>query len=774
MRLLAAAIGLSLLLLGALILWMDRDDTRPESVLAERIERAGRARRSDTDPAELSLAPPPGTEEHPLETESDSPVPAEFAATLHGRVIEMPSGRPLPDTPIEVVADLDAEAEGRLRAGVRTDELGLFELPWFGPETAWARAHPRRGFVLEDPWKKLDPGQRRGEEEIVLRLRRGRSDLVRGRAVNSLTGEGVFSLTVRVRGSGISETCQTDGTGHFESSLAFPEGKVRVALSDDAPEGSTPLGRFEREHLEGGRLNPNWVLDIEIGPSYVVLPSVGPSLPPGSRVALREDRPPEHYSTRILCTEWGGFEIPPARGGPEQTRAALPEEPREWAWLLPRPSPGGPWVRYPHQLHPPLEEEEGVAGSEPRLVLDDPSREWRAEARVPSILGHHPDPIVLPLEPSAALLGTVGDSTGAPVAGALVQLRSPSSSAPTLLHLSETLEDGSFEFPSIEPGLYRILVSPRVHAGDDFELRCTQGLNTAPHVLLPPAIDVGDIAGKVLLPDGVPHSVPKVTLSSAEGSQWTRTVGARYTGTSGGERAYRFRFDHVPGGRYVVSMGASVVGHRRERVADWTPRKRTVLPPHEGLVFRSRADGKPVELVVNLESERGRPTHGARLVLGPGGLVQGTFDLHRNRHLRIPRDGRLEWKLLSPFHRALSGDESDLVFRDEEAVLDLKLRTGFSATFQLRGAPRRSHRTRPPRSTGALPTVVPIVGAKAYVNNKLVGRSDRRGNLEIDLPRRPSWIGILAPGWGEGVLLNERSGGPLVVLHRLENESTGR
>ena len=46
--------------------------------------------------------------------------------------------------------------------------------------------------------------------------------------------------------------------------------------------------------------------------------------------------------------------------------------------------------------------------------------------------------------------------------------------------------------------------------------------------------------------------------------------------------------------------------------------------------------------------------------------------------------------------------------------------------------------------------------------------------LEIDLPRRPFWIGILAPGWGEGVLVNGQSMEPVVWLHRLEDESTGR
>ena len=715
--------------------------------------------------AELTLEPQ-GAKDEANTPPEDEVVPS-FPATLFGRVVESGAEHPLADTAVEI------RHPGLPSRGTRTDADGHFEIDWGGPMQTEVRALPKRGFVTIDSWKSLDTEERLGRKEIVLRLRRGRSDLVRGQVLNSLSGERVFSLQVKVSGSGLQETCTSDDGGLFETTTAFPEGKIRAELADSAPEGVVHLGHFERVHLEGGKLSPDWMMEVEIGPSYRVLPNVGVEFPTGSRIALREERPTEEFTTVLRYEPWGSGLKAFNRKQPEHGSGE--DEETQWRWLTPRPGEV-PWIRYGRQIHPAEE------GTEPKLVLDDPTQCWRAEAPVPSTVGHHSEPIILPLVPSATISGRAADTTGESVGGALVRVHVLSRESPTVLHHTETLEDGSFELSGVDPGSYRMAISPLIHAGDEFVFRCDQGPNTLPPFLLPPTIDVGDIAGDILVDEDMRHSPPLVTLASSEGSQWRRVISGKSEGRVGKKRRYSFRFEHVPGGRYEVSIASTVFrgpGHQ----ADWTPRKQTVLPPHEGLVFRSKSDGDGVLLQINVgflgpvrpvigqrpgELADGL-SYGAKLILGPGGMLVGNIDLMRNRHLKIPRSGHLEWQIVSPFYRSVSGDERDLVFLSDKAVLDVKLRTGFSITFLLRGRNEdMRHNLLSYDKAAAWP--IPIVGAKAYVNKKLVGRSDRNGLMSLDLARLPKEIGILAPGWKEGQVHPYWDHDPILWLIRDEEQ----
>jgi len=700
------------------------------------------------------LAPPREVESEVSES-SDGEV--DRVRRVHGRVVDHDRGEPIGGVAVIV-------EEGTLRARARSDEEGRFELDWRGGDGARGVALPKKGWVPTGPPVPLSPAHLAGTEELVLTLRPGTADVVFGRVLDP-TGQGVFDARVSLDMPryGLSDSVVTEGDGSFRSEVSFPEGEL-VGDVADLPPGEEPVlvHRFEVDHLEGGRLRA-LTLDVPIGPTFLVAASIGTVLDESFRARVRA-AVDETGIAAVLGVEDSGFRLlspPGAQIGREVERDLLgglgytgaedadrvdarTPDPEPWTEVALRTrlsdgSQATPWVRYARAIAPPVE---GVAYE---LVLS--SRDtWYGAGPLARIEGLHPGVVSVVLDLVARVGGRVVDTTGAGVPEARVQLHEPGKEDEAPLFLTTTNRAGSFELERVPAGSWVVRIVPRKHAGSRFPVDLPPGRVALQDTVLPAAPNAGSVEGRLYVQDGIPHDSPVLTLASNEGSAWHALARAHRNGRNeSGELVYTFRFDDVPSGEYELTVGA--LGWRdATRGNAWSPPAHKVFPPRDGVLFHCRASEEPLEFRFDVLGPDDRPLRGAEVTFGPGGWLSGSFDLDWTRTFRVPRDASLSWSVHAPHHRPVSGTEADIRHEEGGGVIELRPSPGWGATLYLVAASfDREARALDALQAGWMTN--PVVGAKAYADGRLLGRSDARGRLELAGDQRPERIVLRAEGW---------------------------
>jgi len=680
----------------------------------------------------------PAAEEDPALAERPGWTPLR----LVGRVEQAENERPLADIVVQVTGPDDKAV-----AGARSDEDGRFEIVGLAPEEVTIRARPRRGFVVKGRLHVVTAEERRGEEEIVLVLARGTSAPVEGIVVNELTQEGVFELRVELSLGELSESVRTDGQGNFATEVAFPPGALSAAVFDEPPGGPAGIGTFRREHLKDGMLGEPWALEVGIGPSFLLDATSGASLGPDFMARIVEASPEPRFAA-VLDVHAGGFVL--NRDAPVELGKHIENS---WPEIPVRPGTP-PWIRYSSQhLKPPAEE----VAREITLQVHG-GGQWIGAAEILTTVGHYPHTIGIPLRACGTVAGSVIDTTETPVKEASVRLFSRGSGSELAIRETKTNDGGAYNFADVDAGLYRLVVQPLLHAGDERELRVEQGPNPLPTVILPPALVAGDVAGELFVAADTPHERPFLTLASAEGSSWRKVEVARVAARDEHGTLYAFRFQDVPSGEFDLAVGH--LGLNKGLSNFWTPRKLRVYSPRDGIRFDCRAPDDPEALVFRVTDAAGNSVAHADVTFGPEGFLVGQYKLRGDRVFFLPRGVPLEWTVSARGYRPVRGNASAALRDGDRRVVDVVLKRGWGATLHVLAAPDASKLNRHRRTvyeSELFWQATPVV-ARVYADGRIVGRTDARGRIDLSLAHMPQKIRVEMPGWMGAAVHDMRRG----------------
>jgi protocatechuate 3,4-dioxygenase beta subunit len=250
-------------------------------------------------------------------------------------------------------------------------------------------------------------------------------------------------------------------------------------------------------------------------------------------------------------------------------------------------------------------------------------------------------PITLKATPAPAVgsvSGSVTDSSGAPVAGAVVMIFPASTTkaratpqrrgprfGPSPVQVTTTDKDGHYTFDQVPAGAYEVAVSAKgFQKATSASFTVAQGSNTAPTVALTPVPQpvLGNVTGMVTDSDGKPLAGAFVELSASpsttggSGGSPTGTTIVRpplpirvaITDTNG-----QYKFENVPAGTYTVT--ARDKGFEPATSAAFTVAKGDNTAPTLKLT------AAPAPVVGNVSGlvtdSSGKPIAGALVVLSP-------------------------------------------------------------------------------------------------------------------------------------------------------------
>ena len=161
------------------------------------------------------------------------------------------------------------------------------------------------------------------------------------------------------------------------------------------------------------------------------------------------------------------------------------------------------------------------------------------------------------------------------------------------------------------------------------------------------------------------------------------------------------------------------------------------------------ASAETTEFVFLVRNAKDVPIRDAMVHFGPEGYLNGSAKVRDDVFFRAPKDARVQWRVTSPFHQPVTGDERDLrAPADMVAGVEVTMRTGWGATLFLVGNdPGRRMNGKRVREVAAGWDALPIPGAKVYADNTFVGRTDRDGRIAISERKAPREIIVRAEGW---------------------------
>ncbi len=230
------------------------------------------------------------------------------------------------------------------------------------------------------------------------------------------------------------------------------------------------------------------------------------------------------------------------------------------------------------------------------------------------------------LSPGAAILGTVRDAEGRPVAGALVEVVAASGPGfRMVVRPEETDVSGHFEVLGLDPGEYRVLARHRELApAVSGAVSLAQGGEDQVDLVLQPGVMVtGRLVGRDQKPAG-----GSVTLAEVDGQSAPTMLEQSSRCAAGADGL--FRLTHVPAGRHVLGVVAPgftpqrvevTVGNKPVDVGD------VALEP--GLVIQGRVtDGS------------GTAVADAELEATPAALDRRVYDQSPQRSSRSDATGR--------------------------------------------------------------------------------------------------------------------------------------
>ncbi|MCZ6599176.1 MAG: hypothetical protein O7B99_16170 [Planctomycetota bacterium] len=725
----AAIVALAWVLLGS-----DDGEPRAPAVVPRPPETPAEEHREESElaAAEAPATIAPAPEPEPDGVERTSRI---FTAEIFGRVIALPDEEPAADLRVRVWSPSpDGPDEAKMEA--RTDEEGRFRMKFTGPMEARAAPQPKRGWVPADSPVELTVEQRRGEEEVVLKIEPGPSATVRGQVVDEKTREPVHEVQVEIASDfeGVQELVITDAEGFFATETAFPQGHLFATVIDVVFGEAVRLGSDSRPHLEDGSLARMWELPVRIGPTYFLLPTGGGTFPTGDWVAEMVEEPPGHrYAAKLQV----GRQL-----------VLLPRSERQERLWSQTPLRTGkpPWVRWPRQEHEPDEKREV------RLSVLHGSHEWWGEARVDRTTGRYRDVVGIPLEPIGALTGKVVTRNGGGIDGLSIGLspRTRFGDPASDLATRETVTAGGglFVFERVPTRLFLLALDPQRYPEVHELIDVPRGVSELPAYVVSDPAPTGSVTGRFEVKRGHRPGEALVTLRSMEGLHHERIELVRYGRT--------FRFDRVPRGEYQLIVEQKGRPDRQAN-AFWTPRRTVVYPPEAGIRIVSQKAADPVRHVFDGYERRSNLALDRMVVIfGPEGGLWDTKSLGQRGSVKISPDLPFRFALSAPGYQPTFGDESNFLGAGNERVARIPLDPGWGATIHLRegsrgtsGRIKRELRALGYRTGagGNYFTNRRITTGAVYADGEYVTRFDGHGRARLSLLRKPERIQIVCPGW---------------------------
>lgn len=195
----------------------------------------------------------------------------------------------------------------------------------------------------------------------------------------------------------------------------------------------------------------------------------------------------------------------------------------------------------------------------------------------------------------------------------------------------------------------------------------------------------------------------------------------------------------LPAGRFEAG-----VLPREGRV--WDPPSIVFDAPGDELVFRRRDDLERVAVVLHaLDARSGEVVGEACAAVdfaGDGSFFQRWSLCFPGNALEVTLNQPFAWAVYANGYRPAHGDEHDLERTAQGLSATVRLQPGFGARLQLRAVSAEEWSWG--RQTLRSP---PLAGATVLADDRVIGRSDAAGRVDIELEHSPTRLEIQASGW---------------------------
>lgn len=548
---------------------------------------------------------------------------------------------------------------------------------------------------------------------------------LRGRLVYAATGQGVPFGAVRVREGARSELLHAGRDGRFTTAeawsrdceLAF-EGEVAGPAAEAAKTPGRPADAPDEP-----------VGAVESAPTVVSVVSL-------DALALVDDAQRPAWLPRAAFAD-GEFEVPLLLG-PTYFLAELPGDgeffgamsgsadadvgsihnysPQRATPLYAVPGqPGRWWLRaFERRGHPPIDT--------PHLNVFDRAGLHRGDGPLQRVEGVQDDEVALTWRDCGAVHGTLRDEVGAPVAGVWVHFRQRSSNAQPYHTGYRTDRTGRFALGHLPPGAALLTLGDE-RAADLREPITVVAGRDGRHDLSARVRPIGGaLRGTVTTKSGRPFPMATVILTCHDDSSIWRNGGIDWQERDGRTIGV-FEFDKVPLVECDVTLqtfapcGVPFAVHR-------------VTAPADGLVFTIDDTCETAEVTFAPIDAAGRAIGDVEvLVRGPG-----DWQLHIDvtepgtATLALPLGQTVRWRVLGGGVRAAQGT---WLVRGDGGTVTVPTTPGFSAEL----------------STLSMRNFGGVGGLELFADERSAGRTDRNGELLIDLPARPRTLRVDETQW---------------------------
>jgi hypothetical protein len=520
---------------------------------------------------------------------------------------------------------------------------------------------------------------------------------LRYRLVDDRTGEPAAHFEVTLEPGAVAVTSDAKGELVFAN---VPSNGAELVLTENqrnlparlAPRAA-PVEQLVARVKLPARADPSEVLDVRIpvGPTY----RLALALPNG--LELRQ------LSFELVCDD------------PSQRFDLATTKLRD---------PAQPWLRF----HPTARLLRGAAPW--RVQAHSADGLWLASAPVPSNVGVQREVVALAFEARARLVGTVRDSSGAPLEGDYVRIEregaqvSDPANYPLLGHVGD---GGEYQIPCATPGAYSVRLEREGYLPFQGAVTLPASQSTHFDIVLdkPAAAESGRILVRIESSSGTFAGPLYPYLRLADQKTAARRGELRWNDENG-RRVGSIVYDDVPFGEYDAGLQAS-------GFVVLEPRVQRVRPGEPEISFRVRDD---VWLLAPLEvrafDESGAPLedyHAALTVVESWGDAtdRATEDQGRARFAAAPVGVRGRLKVTrTGWQPSWSEVELDAAQRE----LRVTLKPGWGIEVNVRG------------SDGAA-----LEGARVYFDDELAGATDVKGELFVARAATPQRARVEYRDW---------------------------
>ncbi len=659
-----------------------------------------------------------------------------------GRVVERGTERPVEGLTVQMKFGVLVVAE------TVTGKDGSFVLP--KPE------RKRRSIVvLTEDWHitpsklRLDEDQSAGLSELVFEAERIVSAPMRGRIVDSRTGEGVPDFLVRVEGPFVKdrengkrsstapftysitgsprrdESIVTQADGRFESVGEFERGELELNLVDHSffrASGRIIISDSSRKprHLhtwEDGEMPVEAVFKVHVGPTYPL------------RLALPSGMDVEDFFATFLS---------PMRGARELHQSLVADTGSMESFLarglleLGTHDPEAPlrigdtiWTRFQEPVLPHL----NLKGpkKESLLHIRSENGHWEGKASVDGFKGIYPEVIPIALEPRGSVEGAVRDESGNAVRTAWLQLFSKDGGAEPLREVGAAGR-GHFEFKWLAAGDYELVVPTNRYEEWRQTVTIESGSTETLDVRLATDGELGRISGVLRSRTGEYRSrTCSLTLQGIDRPALKEFKLVHFQ-RQDGEYSAPFAFKDLPRGEYKVTLSTDDNSH-------WESRVIKVTAPTDELEFLCLDDSPTFRLSLSaVDAQTGAPVKNSWGIVWLGDPMDNVRLTNGNNgegvYGSVPEGVPLHWAIRARGYRLATGDESSIQESDRWPIIEAKLQRGWGKIFKVTTDKQQ-----------------PIEGVEIFVDGKSCGVTDRQGSITINLSKKPAELQFLYRDW---------------------------